>query len=377
VQKRLQKRLSWRSQPRAIEACYLDLCKEVDTTGTGVRGAAVMIARIDRRAFVATLGGAAAAVLLRPREARAQQSDRLRLIGVQMGPPESDQSAQSRLATFRDVLAKLGWTEGNNLRIELRWGGGDPALFGRNAAELIALGPAVLLADSTAALEALRQTRTIPIVFVGVTDPIGQGFVANLAHPGGNITGFSAFDSEMAGKWLEMLTQITPPAERVRVLFDPATAPYAGLMLREIEQAASSLAVVTQAAPCHDDAEVEAVMAGLAHEDRGGLLVLASVFTVTHRKAIIALAARYRIPAVYSFPFFAAEGGMMSYGVDLDDLFRRAAAYVDRILKGDRPGDLPVQNPTKFDLVINLKAAKALDITIAPSLLATAAEVIE
>jgi putative tryptophan/tyrosine transport system substrate-binding protein len=326
-----------------------------------------------RREFIALFGGMTAW----PLAARAQQPKRITLIGVQMGPPESDGTARPRLAIFRDALAKLGWTEGNNLQIELRWGGGDPALFGRNAAELIALGPELLFADSTAALEALRQTRTIPIVFVGVSDPIGQGFVANLARPGGNITGFSSFDSQMAGKWLEMLTQITPAAERVRVLFDPATAPYAGRMLREIEQAASSLGVMTQAAPCHDDAEVEAMMADLAHEDRGGLLVLPSVFTVTHRKAIIALAARYRIPAVYSFPFFAADGGMMSYGVDLDDLFRRAAAYVDRILKGDRPGDLPVQNPTKFKLIINLKTAKALGVSVPQTLLATADEVIE
>ena len=326
-----------------------------------------------RREVVAILGGMAAW----PLAARAQQAGKVRLIGVQMGPPESDRAAQFALATFRGALASLGWTEGSNLRIELRWGGGDPALFARNAAELLALGPELLLADSTAALEALRQTRTIPIVFVGVTDPIGQGFVANLAHPGGNITGFSAFDSQMAGKWLEMLTQITPPVAHVSVLFDPATAPYAGLMLREIEQAASSLAVVTRAAPCHDDAEVEAMMAELTHEERGGLLVLASVFTVTHRNAIIALAAQHRLPAVYSFPFFAADGGLMSYGVDLADLHRRSAAYVDRILKGDRPGDLPVQQPTKFNLVINLKTAKALGVTVPLIMQMTADEVIE
>ena len=327
-----------------------------------------------RRDFIKGITGSAAAW---PLAARAQQPNRMRLIGVQMGPPESDQVAQSSFATFRGALAKLGWTEGSNLRIELRWGGGNPALFARNAAELIALSPDLLVADSTASLEALQQTRTIPIVFVGVTDPIGQGFVANLVHPGGNITGFSSFDSQMAAKWLEMLTQITPPAARVVVLFDPATAPYAGLMLREIEQAASSLAVVTRAAPCHDDAEVEAMMADLSHQERGGLLVLASVFTVTHRKAIIAFAARYRLPAVYSFPFFAADGGLMSYGADLPDLHSRSAAYVDRILKGDRPGDLPVQNPTKFELTINLKTAKALGITVPQTLLVAADEVIE
>ena len=329
---------------------------------------------IGRREFITLLGSTAAAW---PLAARAQQSNSMRLIGVQMGPAESDRAAQSALANFRGALAKLGWTEGSNLRIELRWGGDDPALFARNAAALIALGPELLVADSTASLEALRQTRTIPIVFVGVTDPIGQGFIANLAHPGGNITGFSAFNSQMAGKWLEMLTQITPPVVRVGVLFDPATAPYAGLMLHEIEHAASSLAVVTRAAPCHDDAEVEATMAELAHEEHSGLLVLASVFTVTHRKAIIALAAQHHLPAVYSFPFFTADGGLMSYGVDLADLLGRSAAYVDRILKGDRPGDLPVQQPTKFELAFNLKTAKALGLEIPHNLLVIADQIIE
>jgi ABC-type uncharacterized transport system substrate-binding protein len=227
-------------------------------------------------------------------------------------------------------------------------------------------------------LEALRQqTRTIPIVFVVVADPIGQGFVASLAHPGGNITGFSSFDSLMAGKWLEMLTQITAPVARVAVLFNPATTPYAGLMLHAIDEAASSFSVAVRKAPVNSDSEVEAMMVGLAREMHGGVVVLPSVIATTHRDAIIALAAQYRLPAVYSFPFFAEGGGLMSYGVDVTDLHRRSATYVDHILKGDKPGDLPVQQPTKFDLVINLKTAKALDITIAPSLVATADEVIE
>jgi putative tryptophan/tyrosine transport system substrate-binding protein len=319
------------------------------------------------------LSGAAAAW---PLAARAQQSERTRLIGVLTFSEESDPDGQSRLAVFRGALAKLRWTEGRNLRIELRWGAADLALFARYAAELVALGPEVLLADSTPCLEALRrQTRTIPIVFVTVADPIGQGFVASLAHPGGNITGFSAFDPPMAGKWLEMLTQITVPVRRVAVLFNPATTPY--LMLHAIEEAAPSVAVAVRAAPVNSDSEAEVMMAGLAHEERGGVLVLSSVFTVTHRKAIIAFAAQHRLPAVYSFPFFAADGGLMSYGVDLADLYRRAADYVDRILKGTKPADLPVQQPIKFNLVINLKTAKALGITIAPSLLISADEVIE
>jgi putative tryptophan/tyrosine transport system substrate-binding protein len=212
---------------------------------------------------------------------------------------------------------------------------------------------------------------------VNVTDPVGQGFVESLAHPGGNITGFTDYDPPMAGKWLGMLTQITPPVARVAVLFNPTTAPFAGLMLRVIEESARSLAVSVRAAPCHDDAEVEALIAGLAREERGGLLVLPENFNIVHRDVIITLATRYRLPAVYSYHFFTAIGGLMSYGIDPDDLFRRAASYVDGILKGAKPADLPVQNPNKFELVINLKTAQALGITVAPSLLGNADEVIE
>ena len=328
-----------------------------------------------RREFMTLLGGAAVAW---PLAARAQQPDRMRLIGVLMGSVETDPTGQSRLTAFRTALMKLGWTEGSNLRIELRWAGADPALFARYAAELVALGPAVILADSTPSIEALRrQTRTIPIVFVFVADPIGQGFVASLAHPGGNITGFSAFDSPIAGKWLEMLTQITPPVARLAVLFNPATTPYASLMLPAIEAAAPSFAVAVRAVPVDSDSEIEAMMVELAREERGGVVVLPSVFTINHREAIITLTARHRLPAVYPFPVFTADGGLMSYGIDPDDLHRRSAAYVDRILKGDRPGDLPVQQPTKFNLVINLKTAKALGVTVPNTLLASADEVIE
>jgi putative ABC transport system substrate-binding protein len=262
----------------------------------------------------------------------------MRRLGVLMGAVESDPARQSQLATFRGALAKLGWREGSNLGIEVRWGG-DPELCARYAAELVALGPEVILADASPSVEALqRQTRTIPIVFVTVADPIGQGFVANLAHPGGNITGFSVFDAPMAGKWLEMLTQITPPVARVAMLFNPATTPYANLMLRAMEEAAPSSAVAVRAAPVNSDSEVDAMMAALAREERGGVLVLTSIFTVTHRDAIIALAARHRLPAVYAFPFFAEAGGLMSYGVDVADVHRRAADYVNRILKGEKPG---------------------------------------
>jgi ABC-type uncharacterized transport system substrate-binding protein len=234
------------------------------------------------------------------------------------------------------------------------------------------------LAHTTPSLEALRQqTRTIPIVFLTIADPIGQGFVASLAQPGGNITGFTVFDSPMAAKWLGMLTQITPPVARVAVLFNAATTPYIGLLLKAINEAAPSLAVMVRSAPVNSDSENAAMMAALAREERGGVLVPPSVFTSAHRDVIIALTAQHRLPAVYAFPYFAADGGLMSYGVDITDLFRRSADYVDRILKGANPGGLPVQLPIKFDLVINLKTAKALEITIPQSLLATADEVIE
>src|SRR5215471_6073538 len=270
-----------------------------------------MSAKLKRREFITLLGSAAAAW---PLAARAQQRERMRRVGVLMGAVESDPARRSQLAAFRGALAKLGWREGSNLGIEVRWGA-DPELCARYAAELVALGPEVLLADSSPSLEALhRQTRTIPIVFVTVADPVGQGFVANLAHPGGNITGFSVFDAPMASKWLEMLTQITPPVTRVAMLFNPATTPYANLILQAMEEAAPSFAIAVRAAPVNSDSEVDAVMAALAREGRGGVLVLTSIFTATNRDAIITLAARHRLPAVYAFPFFAEAGGLMSYG---------------------------------------------------------------
>jgi putative ABC transport system substrate-binding protein len=327
-----------------------------------------------RRKFIALLGGAAAW----PLAARAQ-AQRTPRVGVLMGLVESDVTDQSHLTAFRDALAKLGWTEGRNIRIEVRWGGGDPALYARGAAELVALNAEVLVSEGTSATEALqRKTRTIPIVFIAAADPMGQGFVASLARPGGNITGFSALaEASMAGKWLEMLTQITPPAARVAMLFNPATAPYAGSIIPFIEEAARSLKVAVQAAPVNNDSDIAAVMTALAREEHGGLIVLASAFMIGHRDLIIGLAARHRLPAVYSFPLFAVDGGLMAYGVEIVDLVRRSAAYVDRILKGDNPGDLPVQQPTAFNLAINLKTAKAIGVTVAPSLVATADEVIE
>jgi putative tryptophan/tyrosine transport system substrate-binding protein len=327
-----------------------------------------------RREFISLLGGAAAAW---PLAVRAQQRDRMRRLGVLMGSP-NDAVGQANATALVQGLGALGWQEGRNLHIALRWFGGiDLVLFERYVAEVFAFGPEVLVTGTAQMAAVRRRTNTIPIVFTNVTDPIGQGFVERLAHPGGNITGFSNYDPPMAGKWLTMLTQITPPVSRVAVLYNPATAPFAGLLLRAIEEAAPSLKVTVRAAPVNDDAEIEALMVGLAREERGGLLVLPNLFTTVHRDAIVTLATRHRLAAVYAFRYFTAIGGLMSYGIDQPDLYRRAAGYVDRILKGAKPGDLPVQRPTKFELSINLKTAAALGITIAPSLLATADEVIE
>jgi putative ABC transport system substrate-binding protein len=329
---------------------------------------------MKRRELVILLGGVAVAV---PFRVRAQQPIGGRRVGVLMGGPDNP-LGQARATALVQGLDALNWHDGGNLRIYWRWASGDPSLYERYAVELIALDPEVLVAWGSPSVAALRrQISTIPIVLVNVTDPVGQGFVESLAHPGGNITGFTDYDPPMAGKWLGMLTQITPPVARVAVLFNPATAPFAGLMLRVIEEAAPSLAVAVQAAPCRDDAELAAMMAGLAREERGGLLVLPENFNIVHSDAIITLAAQYRLPAVYPYRFFTMTGGLMSYGIDPLDLFRRAASYVDRILKGAKPADFPVQNPNKFELVINLKTANALGITIAPSLLDHADEVIE
>jgi putative ABC transport system substrate-binding protein len=326
---------------------------------------------VNRREFITLFGGAAAW----PLAARTQQPDRVRRIGVLIGVSGAD--GQARAAALAQGLGALNWHEGRNLRIDWRWAGGDTTLYERYAAELVSLRPDVLLAQGSLPITLLRRhTNTIPIVFSIVADPLGQGFVESLARPGGNITGFSSFDPQMTSKWLEMLTQISPPVARAAVLFDPKTALYAGLMMREIEQAARSLAIAVRAAPCSDYAEVAALMAGLSRE-RGGLLVLRGTFTDLHRPDIIVLAARYRLGAVYPTREFVTSGGMMSYGIDNIDVARRAADYVDRILRGAKPADLPVQRRTKFELMINLRTAKALGIEVPPTLIARADEVIE
>ena len=324
------------------------------------------------------LAGIAAILAQRSLMAQTPAHDGMHRLGVLMGNLADDPVGQTYAAALVKGLRGFDWQEGQNLRIDWRWTGGDPALFDRYAAELVALGPDVLLGQSSPSVVALRRnTTTIPIVFTMVSDPVGQGFVENLAHPGGNITGFSDFNALMAGKWLEMLTQVTPPVVRVAVLYNPVTAPYAGLMMRAIEDAAPSFAITAQSAPCRDAAEIQAVIAGLAQGERGGLLVLTDIFAIVHRDTILAAAALHRLPTVYFARSFTAAGGLMSYGIDYAELFVRSAAYVDRILKGASPRELPVQQPTKFELVINLKTAKARNISLSTTLLATADEVIE
>jgi putative tryptophan/tyrosine transport system substrate-binding protein len=330
---------------------------------------------MERRGFLMVLSGAA----IWPRATFAQRAaNAVRRIGVlsALGNDPVGQAAAPQ--GLVEGLGALNWRDNVNVRIDWRWAGGDSALFERYAAELAGLGVDVIVAASTPAVAALRrQTRTIPIVFVIVTDPVGQRFVESLAHPGGNITGFTDFEPAMATKWLGMLAQITPSVAQVAVLFNPATAPFADLMLRAIEEAAPSFSIAVRAAPCQDDAAIEPMIRGLASEKGGGLLVLPDSFTIVHREALVALAASYRLPAIYWNRLFITGGGLMSYGVDNKDLFRRSADYVDRILKGAKPSDLPVQTPTKFVQAINLKTAKALGVTVAPLLLAQADEVIE
>jgi putative ABC transport system substrate-binding protein len=327
-----------------------------------------------RREFITFLSSAAAW----PFTAHAQQRERMRRIGVLMGFAESDREGQAFVAAFREGLQKLGWAENRNIRIDYRWTGLDTELVQRFAKELVALQPDLILTQSTpATAELLRQTRTIPIVFALVADPIGSGFVASFPRPGGNVTGFVTMESTMAGKWLELLKEIAPRVTRVTMLFNPATAPYAEYWLNPFKAAAASVAVQAIVAPVHDTSELESVVAAQGHEPNGGLIVMPDTFTTGHRSEITSLAAHYRLPAVYPYRVFAEFGGLLSYGDDLTDNFRRAASYVDRILKGEKPSELPVQAPVKFELVINLKTAKALGLDAPLQLQQRAEKVIE
>jgi putative ABC transport system substrate-binding protein len=327
---------------------------------------------MKRRDFVTLLGAAAAW----PLAARAQQAGRVYRIGMLMGQPEGDPENASRIAAFRLALGKLGWSEGRNLLIDMRWGAGDPDRMRTHGKELSGLAPDIVVAESTPATAALRQeARGVPIVFLQVANPIGAGFVASLAHPGGNITGFTNFEPSMGGKWLELLKEVAPRLARAAAIFNPET--HSGQYWQSIEAAAPSLAVKFTRAPVRGAAEIERAVEALARDPNGGLLVMPDSFTLTHRELIVTLAERHRLPSIYPFRVFPASGGLVSYGIDQVEIYRRAAAYVDRILRGANPGELPVEAPTKFELVINLKTAKALGLDVPWILQQRADEVIE
>jgi putative ABC transport system substrate-binding protein len=328
---------------------------------------------VRRRAFITLLGGAAAW----PLAARAQQLDQPKRIGMLMNLDADDAESHARLEAFLQELHQFGWIEGRNVRIHARWGAGDVDNFRRYAAELVALAPDVILAASTPALGPLQSaTRTVPIVFVQVADPVGGGFVESVGRPGGNMTGFAVFDYSVSGKWLELLKQVFPGVTRAAVLREPGTA-YGSGQFGAIQTAAQSFGVELSQLTVRDTGEIERGFNTFASGSNRGLIVTAGTFTAVHREVITMLAARYHLPAVYPFRYFITSGGLLSYGPDSIGPFRQAAGYVDRILKGEKPADLPVQAPTKYELVINLKTAKALGLEVPPTLLARADEVIE
>ncbi|HLZ06569.1 MAG TPA: ABC transporter substrate-binding protein [Bradyrhizobium sp.] len=330
---------------------------------------------MKRRNFIVLIGSAAVAW---PVAARAQQVERARRIGLLTGLAESEPSIARNIQEFRLALEKLGWIEGQNLQLTIRYAAGDIDQARVLARELVGQQPDLIVGHTTPVAAALQQaTHTIPVILVSVTDPVANGFVTSLARPGGNITGFTNYEFGMGAKWLEILRQIAPGTRRVSLMLNPDTGSYYVNYLHSVESVAVASAVQATLTPVRDAREIEAVIVALGREAGGGLIVLPSAPITVHIPQIIELAARYRVPAVYPFRTYAAEGGLVSYGVDLDDLFRRAADYVDRVLKGNKPAELPVQAPTKFELVINLKAAKAQGLTVPPKLLALADDVIE
>jgi putative ABC transport system substrate-binding protein len=329
---------------------------------------------VKRREFITLLGGAVAAW---PLAVRAQQPERMRRIGVLMARSANDPEAQAWVAAFLQGLQELGWSVGRNVIIDIRWSTGNSADTRKYAMELVALAPDVILTQGSPAVAPLVQiTRTVPIVFTTVVDPVGAGYVDSLARPGGNITGFTAYEYSMSGKWLQLLKEIAPGVTRVAVLRDPSIA--AGpAQFAAIQTVAPSLGVELRPVDVQDEGEIERAVTAFAQDPNSGLIVTGSALAAFHRDLIITLAARHRLPAVYFLHSFAAAGGLISYGPDVVDQFRRAAGYVDRILKGEKPADMPVQAPTKYELVVNLKTAKALGLTIPPSVLTRADEVIE
>ena len=330
---------------------------------------------MKRREFITLVGGAAAW----PLATRAQQRERMRLIGMLLPFAENDEKTRGDLDLFREQLRQRGWTEHQNVEITIRWAAGDVGRIQTLAKELVALKPDVILGRSTPVTKAiLHESTAIPIVFVVVSDPVGDGIVASFARPGGNITGFTNVEASLGSKWVEVLKEVSPAISRVAVIFDPNASPGGGTYyLHLVEAAAASVAIKEFPTPVHDASEIERAIVSFAQEPNGGLIVLPDVTTGADRALIIGLAARHRLPAVYPFRYMVAEGGLVSYGEDVGDLYRRAATYVDRILRGEQPPDLPVQAPTKFELVINLKTAKALGIDVPLHLQQLADEVIE
>src|SRR5262245_12145952 len=328
-----------------------------------------------RRDFITVAGSAA----LCPLVARAQQpADRLRRIGVMVGYAEDDPEAQTRFAAFKQGLLTLGWSEGRNLKIDVRWASGDTDRATTFARELVALQPEVIMSNTTPVTAALHKaTKTIPIVFVAVSDPVGAGFIASLPRPGTNITGFINLEQTLGGKWLELLKEIAPRVTRVAVMFNPQTAPYAEIYLPSMETAAKKLGVNAFKSLVYRQTDIEKAISGLGREPGSGLIAMTDSFMTVHRKAVIDLTIQNKLPLMYFVSVAPREGGLIPYGIDLTDLFGRSATYVDRILRGAKPAELPIQLPTKFELAINLKTAKALGLTVPPTLLTSANEVIE
>jgi putative ABC transport system substrate-binding protein len=327
-----------------------------------------------RRDFITLVGGAAAAW---PIAARAQQPEAMKRMAILMGVAENDPVGQARVAAFRQRLPDLKWQEGRNVRIDIRWGAGDANRIRAYAAELARLAPNVILATNTPTARALKQaTATIPIVFAGLADPIGDGIVTSLARPGGNITGFTSFNADIAGKWLELLKEVAPDTKRAAVIFNPETAPHA-IFLPVMQVVAPRIGVNLAVAPMSDRAAIETAIGRLAGAPDGALVIMPDVFTNLHRELIFALAIRGKLPTACPLESYARAGGLVAYGSNFTELFRQAAPYVDRILRGEKPGDLAVQDPIRYELIINLKTAKALGLTVPPTVLARADEVIE
>jgi putative ABC transport system substrate-binding protein len=332
---------------------------------------------MKRREFITLLSGAVAAPVVWPLAARAQQPNQMRRIGVVMGMGDTAE-ARSRLMALRQALKNLGWTDDQNVRIDVRGNSSDPQIIQQETAELLATKPDVIVSGASIAVaQVVRTSPTVPIVFAGITDPVGQGFVASMARPGGNATGFAAYEVSLGGKWIETLKELSPSLRRAAIIYEPSTAPYMAGMARSVATAGSTFGVEINDVPVRDIGELENTISSFGRQPGSGLILPPAAFTVTHSALIVALAAKYRLPAIYAFRTIVTAGGLISYGIDSADQYARAAGYVDRIFRGVKPSDLPVQGPIKFELAINQKTAKVLGLAVPPTLLARADEVIE